>query len=608
MNIGAIYFDGRFCEFVVWAPLVQNMSVHITEPESADYELLKSEKGYWRKKIKVDAGAKYFFKVNDGVEFPDPASNYQPYGVHGASEVIDHNRFKWEDDKWNGLELKDAIIYEIHPGTFTDEGTFNSAIEKLDHLVELGITAVEVMPVAQFPGERNWGYDGAYPFAPQNSYGGVEGFKNFINTCHKKGLAVILDVVYNHLGPEGNYLSNFAPYFTDEYKTPWGMALNFDEEYSDEVRNYFITNALYWLKIFHIDGLRLDAIDKIYDMSARHFLKELSENVERLSKETGKKYFLIAESDLNDAKIINPIEIGGYGISGQWADDFHHSMHALITKENDGYYTDFGSVDHLTEAMQNSFYYDGKYSSYRKRKHGNSAIERNPEQFTICIQNHDQIGNRAFGERLTKIVSFEKLKLAAGAMLLLPYVPLLFMGEEYAEENPFLYFVDHQDKSLLQAVSAGRKSEFKSFNWRGEIPDPAASETFNKSKLNWNSLKVDYHKTMFNFYKKLIGLRKSIPALILKDRKKMEVSKTGENLILLIRCSEKNEVLAFFNFSDGTGEIDYSIENKRSKIIFDSSAKEWNGSRESMPETDESETINFNINPNSFMLFTTEKK
>ncbi len=609
MNIGSILNDDGYCEFIVWAPLVDNISVHITEPEDSTHELIKTDKGYWRKKIKSKAGAKYLFKINDSVEFPDPASNFQPDGVHGASQVVNHNDFNWSDNDWNGVELKDTIIYEIHVGTFTKEGTFNSAINKLDHLVELGITAVEVMPVAQFPGERNWGYDGAYPFAPQNSYGGVDGFKSFIDACHKKGLAVILDVVYNHLGPEGNYISNYAPYFTDEYRTPWGMALNYDEEYSDEVRNYFISNALYWLDKFHIDGLRLDAIDKIYDMSAKHFLKELSENVEKLSSETGKKYFLIAESDLNDSKIIDPLEIGGYGLHGQWADDFHHSIHSALTKENEGYYHDFGTLDHLIKAMNENFYYDGIYSSFRKRRHGNSAIERTPDQFTICIQNHDQIGNRAFGERLTKLISFESLKLAAGTMLLLPYVPLLFMGEEYAEENPFLYFVDHGDKQLLQAVSEGRKSEFQSFNWKGEIPDPASPETFEKSKLNWYLLNKDHHKEMFNFYRELIKLRKILPALTDRTRKNMDVIKMENELIFLKRSNGSDEALAFFNYGDEMIQHEFTSGNKNLRLILNSAHNRNNvGGEDNSVPIKNKEKIKLKIKPQSFILLATEKK
>ncbi len=376
------------------------------------------------------------------------------------------------------------IMYELHAGTFIPEGTFDAVIPGLDHLKDLGINATDIMPVAQFPGERNWGYDGVYPFAVQNSYGGPDGLKRIVNECHTKGIAVILDVIYNHLGPEGNYLRDYGPYFTDRYKTPWGQAINFDGPYSNEVRNFFIENALSWLKNYHIEGLRIDAIHGIYDMSAQPFLPELAERVEEFSQQEGRKFYLIAESDLNNSYALRPRDSGGSGLDALWCDDFHHALHTLLTGETDGYYVDFGKIGHLVKSFREGFVYSGQYSAFRKRNHGNSSADIPPDRFVVFSQNHDQTGNRLKGERLSSLVSFESLKLAAGVVLLSPYIPLIFMGEEYGETAPFLFFISHSDPELIKAVRQGRKDEFKTFNWKDEPPDPQDIETFMRSKLD----------------------------------------------------------------------------------------------------------------------------
>ena len=404
-------------------------------------------------------------------------------GVHGPSEIIDP-RFPWEDDSWNGLPLSKYLLYELHVGAFTPDGTFKAIIPYLDYLLNLGITAVEIMPVAQFPGSRNWGYDGVYPYAAQNSYGGPDALKRLINACHLRGMAVVLDVVYNHLGPEGNYLWDFGPYFTDKYKTPWGPAINLDGPFSDEVRKFFIENALHWVTDFHIDALRVDAVHGMLDFSARHFLEELADVVHEQGERLARRVYVMSEGDLNDSRIIRSRDVGGYGLDAQWNDDFHHALHALLTHERSGYYGDFGELRHMIKALRDGFVYSGEYSAYRKRRHGNQSADLPARRFVVFCQNHDQVGNCAMGARLTQLVTMEGLKLAAGTVLLSPFIPLLFMGEEYGETSPFPYFVSHSDQSLVEAVRKGRREEFKAFEWPGEPPDPQAESTFMSAKVD----------------------------------------------------------------------------------------------------------------------------
>jgi maltooligosyltrehalose trehalohydrolase len=394
MKIGAFYTRDGHSELTVWAPRAQRVELKVVSGGNNLFPLQKMDQGYWT--IRTDAlspGDKYLYSIDGERERPDPASFFQPRGVHEASEIIDHNRFIWRDDAWKGMLLAEMIMYEIHVGTFTEDGTFDAAIKRLDDLKELGINAIEIMPVAQFPGERNWGYDGVYPFAVQGSYGGPDGLKRFVDACHRKGVAVILDVVYNHLGPEGNYLRDFGPYFTDRYKTPWGEAINFDGPFSNEVRNYFISNALHWFEIYHMDALRLDAIHGIYDMSAKHFLLELSQSVKDLSQRLGRKCHLIAESDLNDSRVARPEDEGGFGLDAIWCDDFHHSIHTLLTGEDGGYYMDFGKTGHIVKSLREGYVYSGEYSIFRKRNHGNSSADLPADSLIVFSQNHDQTGN-----------------------------------------------------------------------------------------------------------------------------------------------------------------------------------------------------------------------
>jgi maltooligosyltrehalose trehalohydrolase len=473
------------------------------------------------------------------------------------------------------------IIYELHVGTFTGEGTFEAIIDKLEHFIELGINTIEIMPVSQFPGERNWGYDGVYPFAPQESYGGSEGLKKLINACHKAGIAVILDAVYNHMGPEGNYLSQYGPYFTEKYHTPWGSALNFDDKYSDEVRNFFLENVAMWLEEYHFDGLRLDAVHEIIDTGAIHFLKEISLKADEIETRTGRKIVVIAESDLNDTRIVDPYEKGGYGLEGQWADDFHHSLHTLITGEDEGYYKDYGHLEHMAKAFKQGFVYDGIYSEFRKRRVGNNPSHLGSSKFVVCIQNHDQIGNRMLGERLSSLVNFEKLKLAAGIMLVSPYVPLIFMGEEYGEDRPFQYFVSHGDKELVKAVQEGRKREFEYFNHRqGEFPDPVSEKTYERSRLNWDFKKDNKKKVMFEFYQELISLRKNGNFNSFRN-KEVLIETYKEQKFFTAFAPGKDPLFAVFNFLDNQNEISLPDAISWEKILA-SGEKKWNGPSESV--------------------------
>lgn len=586
MRIGAQYLGNGRCDFILWAPFLKDVAIRIVSPRGRIIPMEKDNRGYWKVSLdEVPSGTHYFYKLEKAIDRPDPASNSQAEGVHGHSQVIDHSAFQWEDENWSGVSLREMIIYEVHVGTFTLEGTFEAIIPRLDDLYDLGINAVNIMPVAQFPGERNWGYDGAYLFTVQNSYGGPEGLKRLVNACHKCNIAVILDVVYNHLGPEGNYLGDFGPYFTEKYQTPWGSAINFDSAYSDHVRNFFIENALYWFQHYHIDALRLDAIHGIYDMSARPFLQELAEKVEDFSNEQGRKFYLIAESDLNDVKAIRPKESGGYGIDAQWCDDFHHSLHALLTGEKIGYYVDFGKIEDFVKALREGFVYSWQYSEYRKRYHGSSSEDRPAHQFVVFSQNHDQVGNRMLGERLSKLVSFEALKLAVGAVLLSPYIPLLFMGEEYGEESPFLYFVSHSDPDLIAAVKEGRKEEFQAFQWQGEPPDAQNPQTFLQSKLRWEKRREGKHKVLLDFYQRLIQLRRKIPALANLDKNSLEVSgMEEEKLVLVRRWYNKSHVFCIMNFSKKDAPFRTHLPRGRWKKIFDSSEEIWNGPGSSLPE------------------------
>ncbi len=587
MRIGAYFAGHQKCEFSLWAPFLNSVELKIVSPQEKIIPMKKNSKGYWSVVAEnIPEGTLYFYRLERDRDRPDPASQFQPKGVHGASQVIDHNSFKWEDILWRGVSLPEMIIYELHVGTFTPQGTFEAIIQRLDELKKIGINTLELMPVAQFPGERNWGYDGVYPFAVQNSYGGPEGLKTLVNECHKKGIAVILDVVYNHLGPEGNYLWDYGPYFNDKYKTPWGNAINFDDAYNDEVRNFFIENTLHWFTNYHIDALRLDAIHAILDMSAVPFLQELAEKVQIFSQKEGRRFLLIPESDLNDSRAIKPMELGGFGLDAQWCDDFHHSLHTLLTEEDQGYYADFGKISHLVKSIKEGFVYSRQYSKYRRRPHGNSSKDRPAHQFVVFSQNHDQVGNRMLGERLSSLISFESLKLAAGVVFLSPYVPLIFMGEEYGEDSPFIYFIHHSDPSLVEAVRNGRREEFRAFSWGGEPPDPHDINTFIRSKILWEKRREGRHRVILEFYKKLINLRRHVPAISNLDKDDLHVfGLEEEKTVYMRRWKADNNILCIFNFNKKDVTLSIPSDEGRWRKILDSSEKVWDGPGSLLPES-----------------------
>ena len=574
--------------FRVWAPHVRQLAVQLSVgKDRRTIQLHPEGDGYFSGVAdRAQAGDLYSYLLDGKVQRPDPASRFQPEGVHGRSQVVEPASYRWHDSEWRNHPLHDYLIYELHVGTFTREGTFAAIIPLLDHLTELGVTAVELMPVAQFPGNRNWGYDGVNLFAPHAGYGGPERLRELVDACHGRGLAVILDVVYNHLGPEGNYLREFGPYFTDHYRTPWGDAVNFDGAFSDEVRAFFIANALYWIREYHVDALRLDAVHGIFDMGARHFLADLNVAVRREAERLGRPVYLIAESDLNDARLISPSSEGGYGLHAQWCDDFHHALHALLTGEQDGYYSDFGEADHLVAALRDRYVYSGQFSQYRCRRHGNSAGGRECSQFVVFAQNHDQVGNRMLGERLSSLVSFESLKLAAALVLLSPYVPLLFMGEEYGETNPFLYFVSHEDPDLIAAVQAGRKDEFKEFTTKGEPPDPEAAATFSRSKLAWEKAGKGGHRVLLAWYKRLIHLRRTLPALSLGEGAGYEAACSPDGrLVWMRRHRGESEVICLFNVAVTDHEPVFPGEEGAWRKILDSADATWGGGGSALPES-----------------------
>jgi maltooligosyltrehalose trehalohydrolase len=555
--------------------------------EQREILVTREHNGYFSTYVSgLKSGTKYFYLLNGKLERPDPVSRSQPEGVHGPSEVVDPDEFKWQDQDWTGIPMEEMIIYEIHAGTFTHEGTFGGIIPYLDYLKnDLGVTAVELMPVAQFPGERNWGYDGTYLFAPQNSYGGPQGLKALINACHTKGLAFILDVVYNHLGPEGNYLNDFGPYFTDRYRTRWGPAINFDDRESDEVRRFIIDNALYWVTEYHVDGLRIDAIHGIFDFSARHILFDIREAVHSQAERLGRHIHVVAEGDLNDVRVINPPEQGGHGLDAQWNDDFHHCLHALLTKERQGYYQDFGDIRQMAKALREGFVYTGQYSSFRKRRHGNSSKHLPPAKFVVFSQNHDQVGNRMKGERLSTLTPLEALKLAAGVVLLSANIPLLFMGEEYGEESPFQYFISHTDPALTEAVRKGRKEGLAALDLQGELPDPQSEETFLRSHIHLDLRRRGRHKILFELYGALIKLRKEIPTLSHLNKTELEVETCGERPLLVMRRGYgEDRAYGIFNFFETPAEGKILMRKGIWQKVFDSSSDEWGGQGSLLPE------------------------
>ena len=495
----------------VWAPRPDRVELVTGERR---HSMALDDDGWWTASIELPPGTDYAFSLDGGTPRPDPRSPWQPHGIHGPSRTVDHDAFAWTDAGWQAPPLADAVIYELHIGTFTPEGTFDAAVARLDALVELGVTHLELMPVVEFGGSRGWGYDGVDLFAPHHAYGGPDGLKRLVDAAHARGLAVLVDVVYNHLGPAGNYLAEYGPYFSDKYTTPWGEAVNFDEAGSHEVRRFCVDNALMWMREYHADGLRLDAMQAVFDMSAIHIGEEITTATHELAETLGRRLVVTAESDLNDPRLVRSPDAGGYGMDAAWADDVHHALHVALTGEDAGYYADFTDPDALPQVLRDPYLYDGAYAPFRDRLHGRPADDLPGDRFIACLQNHDQIGNRALGDRIGHLVSEGRARIGAALLLTGPYVPLLFAGEEWNASSPFRYFTDHADPELAGAVSEGRRNEFAHFGWDPErVPDPQDPATFEVSKLDWAERGRDRHAAMVAWYGDLIRLRRDTGAL-----------------------------------------------------------------------------------------------
>jgi maltooligosyltrehalose trehalohydrolase len=567
--------------FHVWAPRCR--SVEVVLEGRRPQPMAPLDDGVFELTVgRLGAGARYQYRLDGERYRPDPVSRWQPEGVHGPSAVVDPSVFPWTDGGFGGHGLADLVFYEVHVGAFTTAGTFEAAIAHLNQLADLGVTAIELMPVAEFPGSRNWGYDGVHLYAPQSTYGGPQGLRRLVDACHARGLSVVLDVVYNHLGPEGNYLGEFGPYFTDRYKTPWGQAVNFDGPDGAGVRRHFIDNARHWVREFHVDGLRLDAIHSIFDASPLHILAEIAEAVRAEAARLGRPGHVIAESHDNDRHIVLPRAQGGLGLDAVWSDDFHHALHVRLTGERGGYYVDFSDRRHLPRALSEGFAYQGEHSEYFGGARGTASADLPAERFVIFTQNHDQVGNRARGERLGALVPFEALKLAAALMLVAPALPLLFMGEEYGETAPFQFFTSFLDPELAEAVRRGRAAEFSRFAWEGAIPDPTLPLTFVRSRLNHSLAAAPRHCALRDYYRAWLGLRRAHPALGArnKERTRVELDPSGAVLTVTRASAEGDPVQLFANL---TAERRPWVEPAGSRLLLDSADPRFGGEPRTYP-------------------------
>jgi maltooligosyltrehalose trehalohydrolase len=585
---GALTLPGGSVCWRVWSPQARSMEL-VLYPEPGECRILEMKPepgGYFvHTEPDVEEGQRYAFRIDRGPERPDPMSRWQPDGVHLPSAVFRTDGFKWSEGDWTGLSRKELVIYELHVGTFSREGTFDAMIPRLEELRELGLTAIELMPVAQFPGTRGWGYEGVFPFAVQNSYGGPRGLQRLIDACHRTGLAVILDVVHNHLGPEGNYFAEFGPYFTDRHRTPWGRAMNFDDRGSDVVRAFVLENVRYWIREFHVDGLRLDAVHAIYDSSPRHILREIKEAADDEARKLGRNVHIIAESDLNDVRLLDPPQSGGDGLDAQWSDDFHHSLHAVLTGERFSYYADFGRPEQLVKAINRTFVYDGIYSEFRGRRHGRPVGSHPSDRFVISVQNHDQIGNRPGGERLSVLVEPNQLRLAAGLLLLSPQIPLIFMGEEYGETRPFPYFCSFEQPEIIEATRRGRRNEFVALGADDKVPDPLAPETFESAKLSWAWPEGSRYAGMRRLYYDLLAIRRFW--LPLNDSKASDscLVENWHDAPPVLRLTRKmagdglaRELTAFFNLSRQPQPLPQA-DHPSAKPLLGSEESRFGGSR-----------------------------
>ena len=597
----------------VWAPLAQSIALRVY---NRDLTIpLQNDGNYWQTSTsQLQPGDTYKFVLNGTVERPDPASLSQPDGVHGPSQAVDTSKFAWTDTDWRNVPLDDYLLYELHTGTFTPEGTFAGIESRLDYLLELGINAIEIMPVAQFPGTRNWGYDGVCPYAVQNSYGGAAGLQRLVDACHRKGLAVVLDVVYNHMGPEGNFVADYGPYFTTRYQTPWGNALNFDGDYSDSVRRYFVENVLMWFRNFHIDALRIDAAHAIHDARETHLLREIKQYVDALTQQTGRPHYLIIESDQNETRFIKSLAEQGYGMDAQWNDEFHHALRVAAGGERKGYYADYNGIQHLAKAYKDAYVYDGAYMPRRARIVGKSTAGHAGRQFVVFAQNHDHIGNRMLGERPSQLVSFEMQKLMAGAVMSSPYLPMLFMGEEWGELNPFMYFVSHSDPALIEAVHEGRKKEFAAFQDSAAVAnvesiDAQDEQTFERSKLQWNRLTQEPHRTLFRYYQTLLSLRKHSP---LRHPNRESVAVVVDEIrqtLTLFRQHKQSPldqsietVVCLMNFSKDSQSLSLPASDRHWQNLLDSADPTWYGPQAAPSAVSGNESVT--IQPESILIYT----
>jgi maltooligosyltrehalose trehalohydrolase len=575
-HLGATPLDDGTTRFLVWAPDVEQVEV-VLEESGRTATLVPGEQGYHEAVLDdVGPGTRYRLRL-DGVQElrNDPASRWQPEGLHGPS-AVDDPRFDWTDEGWVNPTLDRHVLYELHVGTFTPEGTFDAIIPRLADLRDLGVTAIELMPIWQFPGERNWGYDGVLPYAVQHSYGGPAGLRRLVDAAHAAGIAVVLDVVYNHFGPEGNHLSEFGPYLTDRYDTPWGQAVNVDGPLSDGVRRYFVENAVRWIREFHVDGLRLDAVHAILDQSAVHLLEQIARDVHAEAGRHGRHAFVIAESDLADPRLVRSPEVGGYGLDGQWLDDVHHALHVAFTGERTGYYEDFDGLADLERAFRDRFVMAGRWSPHRQRTVGRPAGDVPYHRFVACTQNHDQVGNRMLGERKTHLLDDEPLKAIGAALLLLPFTPMLWMGQEYGDTAPFQYFVSHTDPDLVRAVQEGRQREFAYFADQGQAPDPQSEATFVRSKLDWSLRERDGHATLLALYRELLRLRREVAPIAAPDASDAVTVVHDPDTISWRRSRGDDEIVVVVHAGDDAAEVPLPPD-RRWELLLDTADPRWDG-------------------------------
>ncbi|WP_029896325.1 malto-oligosyltrehalose trehalohydrolase [Desulfohalovibrio reitneri] len=551
--------DGRWT-FRVWAPRVKNCRLILRREGQAEWTgpMEGGGDGWFRLTAEAQPGDEYAFAPGRLDERPDPASHRQPGGVHGPSALVDHEAFAWTETGFVPPPLEEWVFYELHAGCFTQRGTLAAAAEKLDYLADLGITAVQLMPLSAFPGKRNWGYDGVQPFCVQETYGGPNGLKAFVDRAHELGLAVVLDMVHNHFGPEGCYVADFGPFFTSAYRTPWGKAVNLDGADSDEVRAYFIQTCLHFARHYHVDGFRLDAVHALHDhMRPAHFLADLSEAVHGYGREIGKPLRLIAETHANDPALTRPRSRGGRGLDSAYSDDLHHALHAIVTGERQGYYQDYGSLSRTALALERGFAFTGQHAGYYGRAHGAAGPDLPGTAHTVYLQTHDFVGNRLRGERLHSLVPAEAAKAATGLWLLSPFLPLFFMGQEWGEEKPFLYFVDHTDPGLLEAVRKGRRREFSRFKWHGEPPDPSALGTYLQCKLDWQAPAEMGYRCHLRFTRELLAARREHSALARLEPRHTRVTPFAPDGVLVMERGgdDGQKAVVVANLSDAAARF-----------------------------------------------------